>query len=46
VEEELVPQYLKVLENSMIRGGNAFLTNPILKMKADANAEKNWALAK
>ena len=46
VEEELVPQYLKVLENSMIKGGNAFLTNPILKMKADANAEKNWALAK
>lgn len=46
VEEELVPQYLKVLEDSMIKGGNVFLTNPILKMKAEAHAEKNWALAK
>ena len=30
----------------MIKGGNMFLTNPILKMKAESKIDKNWYKAK
>jgi DNA polymerase I-like protein with 3'-5' exonuclease and polymerase domains len=46
VKEDLCPIYMKVLEDCMKKGGDYFLTNPILKMSADSNIGESWYEAK
>lgn len=46
VEESLVDKYKIILEESMIKGGNVFLENPILFMRAESNSGNSWAEAK
>lgn len=45
-QKHLSEKYARILEKSMIEGGNMFLTNPTLFMSADANIGKSWAEAK
>lgn len=46
VEEELVDEYKEVLAKCMIEGGNYYLKNNIVFMKAEANAGDSWYEAK
>lgn len=46
VEDELVPLYQKTLERCMIDGGNHYLKNKIVNMKAEANVGYTWYDAK
>lgn len=45
-KKHLSEKYARILEKSMIEGGNMFLTNPTLFMSADANIGKSWYDAK
>lgn len=45
-QKHLSEKYARILEKSMIEGGNMFLTNPTLFMSADANIGKSWYDAK
>lgn len=46
VEDSLTSTYKEKLGQIMIESGNRFLTNPLLKMGADANIGSNWYSAK
>jgi DNA polymerase I-like protein with 3'-5' exonuclease and polymerase domains len=46
VVKPLSEQYKSILEKCMLDGGNQFLTNPLLKMKATAKIADNWYSAK
>jgi DNA polymerase I-like protein with 3'-5' exonuclease and polymerase domains len=41
-ETHLSEKYARILEKSMIEGGNIFLNNPVLFMSAEANIGKSW----
>jgi len=45
-QTQLSEKYARILEQSMIKGGNIFLTNPTLFMSAEANIGKSWYEAK
>ena len=45
-ETPLSEKYARILEKSMIEGGNIFLTNPKLFMSAESNIGKSWYEAK
>jgi hypothetical protein len=45
-ETLLSEKYARILEKSMIEGGNIFLTNPTLFMSAESNIGKSWYEAK
>ena len=46
VREDLVEEYKKVIETSMIEGGNIFLTKGLFSMSCAANAADSWYEAK
>jgi DNA polymerase I-like protein with 3'-5' exonuclease and polymerase domains len=46
IEDSLVDEYKVVVEESMKKGGNYFLKNPILKMGAESNIGNSWYEAK
>lgn len=46
VKEDLAEYYKEKLGEIMKEEGNKFLTNPLLKMNADANYSNNWYSAK
>jgi DNA polymerase I-like protein with 3'-5' exonuclease and polymerase domains len=46
VKDNLADKYSKILENSMIVGGQKFIKNPLIKMSCKANIGKSWYEAK
>jgi DNA polymerase I-like protein with 3'-5' exonuclease and polymerase domains len=46
IDEDLVDEYIEVVQSCMKKGGDFFLKNPILKMDADANSGESWYEAK
>jgi DNA polymerase-1 len=45
-ETHLSEKYARILEKSMIEGGNIFLNNPVLFMSAEAKVADSWYSAK
>ena len=46
VTNELTPLYSMIVEQCMIKGGNYFLKNNVISMKADAGVGSSWGEAK
>jgi DNA polymerase I-like protein with 3'-5' exonuclease and polymerase domains len=46
VDESLVDEYKKVLEDCMIKGGQYYLTSGLVDIKAEANIGDSWYEAK